>query len=177
MKRIGFLLGTVRAAAAVIASLAPTSRRADEITSPIYGVTIPDGSRDWKLISVTHEEGNFNQSRAQLGNDLAIRAYREGKLPFPDGAIVVALHWKRVPSDDDNKVFGKAQAFVAGSPVNMRVMVKDSRKYAAAGGWGFADFRTVNPVTRRYTQNASLAASPPSITTTSTRATHLSWSN
>jgi hypothetical protein len=31
---------------------------------------------------VTHEEGNINQLRAQLGNDIAMKAYREGKLPF-----------------------------------------------------------------------------------------------
>ena len=68
--------------------------------------------------------------RAQLGNDIAIKAYREGKLPFPDGSIIVALHWKRVPSEEDNQVFGRVQASVAGSPVNIQVMVKDSKKYA-----------------------------------------------
>jgi hypothetical protein len=109
--------------------------------SPIYGVAIPAGYRDWKLISVAHEEGNLNELRAQLGNDLAIKSYRDGKLPFPDGSIIVALHWKRVTSDEDNKVFGREQAFVAGSAVNMQVMVKDSKKYAATGGWGFGDFR------------------------------------
>jgi hypothetical protein len=97
------------------------------------------------LISVTHEEGDFNELRAQLGNDIAIKAYREGKLPFPDGAIIVALHWKRVASDEDNQVFGRTQAFVAGSPVNLQVMVKDSKKYAATGGWGFGDFRDGKP--------------------------------
>jgi hypothetical protein len=109
--------------------------------SPIYGVAIPPGYRDWKLISVTHEEGDFNQLRAQLGNDVAMNAYRQGKLTFPDGSIIVALHWKRVPSEEDNKIFGREQAFVAGSAVNMQVMVKDSKKYAATGGWGFGDFR------------------------------------
>ena len=109
--------------------------------SPIYGVTIPVGYRDWKLISVTHEDGDFNQLRAQLGNDLAMKAYREGKVPFPDGSIIVALHWKRVPSEEDNKVFGREQAFVAGPAVNMQVMVKNSKQYAATGGWGFGDFK------------------------------------
>ena len=94
---------------------------------------------------MTHEEGAFDQLRAQLGNDIAIKAYREGKFPFPDGAIIVALHWKRVPSDEDNKVFGKVQAFVAGSAVNTQIMVKDSTKYAASGGWGFADFNDGKP--------------------------------
>ena len=132
-------------AAAIIASWVPASGHADEGAAPIYGIMIPDGYRDWKLISVTHEEGDFNQLRAQLGNDIAIKAYREAKLPFPDGAIIVALHWKRVPSDEDNQVFGKIQAFVAGPAVNTQVMVKDSKKYAASGGWGFADFNEGKP--------------------------------
>ena len=144
MKRSNVLLVTL-IAAGVIAFSAPVSGHADDDASPIYGVTIPPGYRDWKLISVNHEEGDFNQLRAQLGNDTAIKAYREGKLPFPDGSIIVALHWKRVPSEEDNKVFGRDQAFVAGSPVNMQVMVKDSTKYSATGGWGFADFTDGKP--------------------------------
>jgi cytochrome P460 len=142
--KIAVLLALLIAAGAIALS-APVSGRADKDASPIYGVKIPTGYRDWKLISVTHEEGDFNQLRAQLGNDTAINAYREGKLPYPDGSIIVALHWSRVPSDDDNKVFGKVQAFVAGSPVNMQVMVKDSQKYSATGGWGFGDFADGKP--------------------------------
>ena len=145
MKRIAFLLVAVAAVAAVVASPTPVPGHADEAAAPIYGVTIPPGYRDWSLISVVHEEGDFNQLRAQLGNNIAIKAYREGKLPFPDGSIIVALHWKRVPSDEDNQVFGRVQAFVAGSPVNMQVMVKDSKKYAATGGWGFGDFKDGKP--------------------------------
>jgi len=145
MKRIAFLLVVVTMVAGVAAFKAPASSSADDEAAPIYGVTIPPGYRDWSLISVTHEEGDFNQLRAQLGNDIAIKAYREGKLPFPDGSIIVALHWKRVPSDEDNKVFGRVQAFVAGSAVNMQVMVKDSKKYAATGGWGFGDFKDGKP--------------------------------
>jgi hypothetical protein len=145
MKQIAFLLIVIAAMAGVLASMSSTFGQANEQASPIFGVKIPPGYRDWKLISVTHEEGDFNQLRAQLGNDMAIKAYREGTLPFPDGAIIVALHWKRVPSDDDNKVFGRVQAFIAGSPVNMQVMVKDSKKYAATGGWGFGDFGDGKP--------------------------------
>ena len=142
--KISVLLALLIAAGAITWSAA-VSGHADENASPIYGVKIPTGYRDWKLISVTHEEGDFNQLRAQLGNDTAIKAYRENKLPFPDGSIIVALHWKRTPSDDDNKVFGKVQAFVAGSPVNIQVMVKDSKKYSATGGWGFGDFTDGKP--------------------------------
>jgi hypothetical protein len=58
---------------------------------PIYG-TIPAGHRDWRMISVARlAGGNLNQLRAQLGNDIVIKAFREGKLPFPDGTIIAAL--------------------------------------------------------------------------------------
>jgi hypothetical protein len=42
--------------------------------------------------------GNLKQLRAQLGNDIAITAFREGKLPFPDGTIIAALHWNEASS-------------------------------------------------------------------------------
>lgn len=145
MKAIPFLLLAIAIAATIAALSVPVSGDPDQAVSPIYGVSIPAGYRNWNLISVTQEEGDFNQLRAQLGNDLAIKAYREGTLPFPDGSIIVALHWKRVASDEDNKVFGKVQAFVAGERVNMQVMVKDSTKYAATGGWGFGDFTDGKP--------------------------------
>jgi hypothetical protein len=145
MKRIAFLVVVVATVAGIAAFKAPASAPADDEAAPIYGVTIPPGYRDWNLISVTHEEGDFNQLRAALGNPIAMKAYREGKLPFPDGSIIVALHWKRVPSDEDNKAFGRVQAFVAGSRVNMQIMVKDSKKFAATGGWGFGDFKDGKP--------------------------------
>jgi hypothetical protein len=77
--------------------------------APIFGITIPPGYRDWRLISVAHEEGNLNDIRAILGNDVAIKAYRQGTLPFPDGTIIARLAWKYVPSEENDKVFGRAQ--------------------------------------------------------------------
>ena len=132
-------------AVAVVASVAALTVHASGQAAPIFGVKIPAGYRDWKLISVAHEEGNLNDLRAQLGNDLAIRAYREGRLPFPDGTIIAAIHWTYVSSEENNKVFGRAQSFVAGPPKNVQFMVKDSKKYAATGGWGFADFKDGRP--------------------------------
>ena len=131
--------------AGVVALTVPEYAHASQDADPIFITQIPPGYRDWRLLSVAHEEGKLNSFAAVLGNDVAIKAYREGKLPFPDGSIIVALHWNRVPSDEDNKVFGRVQAFVAGSPVNMQVMVKDSKKYAATGGWGFGDFKDGKP--------------------------------
>ncbi len=106
----------------------------------IFIKTIPPGYRDWKLISVSHEEGNLHSLGAILGNDVAIKACREGKLPFPDGTIIAALHWRHASSEENNKVFGRSQSFVAGSPTNVQFMIKDSKKYAATGGWGFGHF-------------------------------------
>ena len=67
--------------------------------------------------------------RAILDNDVAIKAYRERKLPFPNGTIIVRLAWSYVPSEENNRVFGRPQSFVAGPPTNgVQFMVKDSRK-------------------------------------------------
>ncbi len=142
MKGIAFLLVAISAAGSVLVSKAPASGRADGEAAPIFGIKIYAGYRDWKLISVAHEEGTLNDIRAILGNDIAIKAYRKDKLPFPDGTVIVRIAWKYVPSDANNKAFGRAQSFVAGPAPEwyLQFMVKDSRKYAATGGWGFAQF-------------------------------------
>jgi len=122
-------------------SFRPTTH-ASQAAQEVYVTEIPAAYRDWKLISVAHEEGNLNSFAAVLGNDVAIKSYREGKLPFSDGAIVAALHYRFVPSEENNKAFGRVQSFVAGAPTNVQFMVKDSAKYAATGGWGFGHFNT-----------------------------------
>src|ERR1700721_2104650 len=99
MRRIAVVSIVVIAFAGVFAYVAATSGQADEEAAPIFVEKIPPGYRDWKLISVAHEEGNLHSFAAVLGNDVAIKAFREGTLPFPDGAIIAALHWKHVPSE------------------------------------------------------------------------------
>jgi hypothetical protein len=145
MKRISFLPTAVIAVAGVIASLAPASERADEPASPIYGVTIPEGYRNWKLISVGRLAGKNHDLRAKLGNDIAIKAYREGTLPFPNGAVIARLAWREASSQENNKALGDDDSFVSGSATNLEFMVKDSKKYAATGGWGFAQFTDGKP--------------------------------
>jgi hypothetical protein len=154
VKRIAFALVAIAALAGGIAYIAPASGEADQEASPIYGIRIPAGYRDWCLISVNHLQGaggKLKQVRAQLGNDIAIKAFREGKLPFPDGTIIAALHWNEVSSDENDKVLASGfpgaglQSFVAGSAVNVQFMVKDSKKYAATDGWGYADFTNGKP--------------------------------
>ena len=151
MKRIGFLLLAVATLAVIVAYMPRASGQSDGESSPIYGVKIPAGYRDWKVIAVANllVPGKLDQLRAQFGNDIAIKAYKEGTLPFPDGSIIVAAHWTRVPSEANNKVldgpFPGAESFVIGSPVNIQIMIKDSKKYPESAGWGFADFKDGKP--------------------------------
>jgi hypothetical protein len=159
MKRIVFALVGVGALAGAVAATAPVLGQSDGEAAPIYGVKIPDGYRDWRLISVkrltgkqlTGTGGALKQLRAELGNDLAIKAYRDGTLPFPDGSIIAALHWNEESSDADNQALAAGfpglglESTFAGSAVNAQFMVKDSKKYAASGGWGFADFTKGTP--------------------------------
>jgi len=145
MKGFAYLFVAVAALTGVVVYMAHASERSDGEADPVFGITIPPGYRDWKLISVAHEEGNLNDLRALLGNDVAIKAYREGELPFPDGTIIARLAWSYVPSEKNNKVFGRSQSFVAGPATNVQFMVKDSKKYAATGGWGFAQFKDGKP--------------------------------
>ena len=146
MRRIAFVLVAVVALAGAVVYVARAFGQTDDDAAPIFGVKIPSGYRDWKLISVAHEEGDLNDLRAILGNETAIKACREGTLPFPDGTIIARLAWIYEPSEENNKVFGRQQSFVAGAPKNgVQFMVKDSIKYASTGGWGFAQFNNGKP--------------------------------
>jgi Cytochrome P460 len=159
MKRIVFALAGIGALAGAIAATGPVAGQSDGEASPIYGIKLPEGYRDWRLISVKQltgkqlngAGGELKQLRAQLGNDLAIKAFRDGTLPFPDGAIIAALHWNEDSSEADNQALATGfpglglKTSFAGSAVNVQFMVKDSKKYAASGGWGFADFTNGKP--------------------------------
>jgi hypothetical protein len=118
--------------------IAATSRAAGDAApkaaSPIYGVTIPQGYRQWELIAPALEARPFNELRAVLGNKIAIDAYGSDALPFPDGTILVKLAWKQMPSSQF------ASATVPGEATTVQIMVKDAKRYAATGGWGFGRF-------------------------------------
>ncbi len=140
MRSIAFVLLAVALCSAVFAVAAFSSGQGTGAAVPIFGIQMPTGFRDWQFVSVANEEGNLHSFAAILGNDIAIQAYRSGTLPFPDGSIIAALHYSHVPSAENNAVFGQAQSFVPGPPTNVQFMVKDSKKFAATGGWGYAHF-------------------------------------
>lgn len=158
MKRIVFLLIVLAAVVGVLAFTAPGSGHDEAV--PIYGIKIPAGYREWTLISVANIGAPVNDIRAKLGNDIAMKALREGKLPFPDGAIIARLAWQQVTSEENNNAIRPIAekqlpaeqvkklldgSFVAGHPTNVQFMVKDSTKYASTGGWGFAQFNDGKP--------------------------------
>jgi hypothetical protein len=145
MKRFTFLLVAVAAMVGFVSLTARAPGQPDGQAAAPFVTEIPHGYRDWRWISSAHEAGNLNSLGAVLGNDVAIKAYRDAKLPFPDGTIIAALHYGNVPSDENNRVFGQAQSFVPGAATNIQFMVKDSNKYAATGGWGFATFADGKP--------------------------------
>lgn len=145
MKVFTSLLVGVGTLAGLVGLFAAARGHADEGPVTNFVTEIPHGYRNWQWIASAHEAGGLNSLGALLGNDVATRAYREGKLPFPDGTMLAALHYRYVPSDENNKIFGQVQSFVPGAPTNVQFMVKDSKKYAATGGWGFGHFQDGKP--------------------------------
>ncbi len=119
-------------AAGFLFSALPAATAADVVTAPT-GVTIPKGYRNWQVVAPSQRD-DMDQLRVILGNAIAMKAYRSKTLPFPDGAILAKLIWKRAKSAEfDN-------TFVPGEPVRVEFMVKDAKRYAATGGWGFGRF-------------------------------------
>jgi len=128
------------AAALTILSLSPADSGAGaRPASPIFGVTVPDSYRQCELIAPAQEGEPLNELRAVLGNAVAVRAYREGTIPFPDGTILVKLAWKQERSSDFKS------ASIPGAATTIQIMVKDSKKFASTGGWGFGRFTGGEP--------------------------------
>src|SRR6516165_7406377 len=153
MKRIGFSFVAVLTATGVVAWMTPSSLGQDNTGKQIIVTTIPPGYRDWKFISAAHEAGELNDIRVVIGNDKAIEAYRAGK-PFPEGTIIGRVAWKMVPSEENNKTFGQAQSFVPGDAPDwyLQFLEKDTKKYAATGGWGYSNFdKDLKPLTDEKT--------------------------
>jgi len=97
------------------------------------GIALIEGYRDWQVIvpSYRSDKGHI---RVVLGNPTAIRAFREGKRPFPNGTIFAKVAWN-VAKHPRFPVAELPAAFV-----QVEFMVKDPGKYQETGGWGFARF-------------------------------------
>jgi hypothetical protein len=119
----------------------------NEVPPAPNGINLPEGYKDWRMVSSSHREDN-KTLRVILGNDIAIKAAREGKTnPWPDGAVLSKLVWK----DKSHEKWAKAT--IPGEFVQAEFMVKDSKEYSSTGGWGFA--RWVGMEQKPYGKDAS----------------------
>jgi hypothetical protein len=96
------------------------------------GIAFPEDYPDWRVISVSHRTDHHSM-RAILGNDIAIEAARENRInPWPEGAALAKVVWKEGPEED------WAPAIAPKDFIHVEFMFKDSKKWAATGGWGYA---------------------------------------
>lgn len=94
------------------------------------GIEFPAGYRNWKVISSTDREDNHTL-RQVLGNDVAIGAIATGQInPWPDGTIFAKVAWDQLIDAQGTARTGEFK--------QVEFMIKDSRKYAATKGWGWA---------------------------------------
>jgi hypothetical protein len=118
----GFLLAAATAAAVAMAAPQP--------------VAFPDGYRHWTHVKsatvnpASPAYAHFGGMHHVYGNKAAMQGYA-GK-SFPDGSVIVfdVLEWKETAQSSDT-----------GARRIRDVMVKDSRRYAATGGWGYTEFQ------------------------------------
>ncbi|MEM9455049.1 MAG: cytochrome P460 family protein [Myxococcota bacterium] len=99
---------------------------------------LPVGWEDWAIIGITDrtDGGDSSTIRLVVGNDTAIEAARSGNTsPWPEGSILVDVVW----SDGGNDF--SADMVAPGNFGALAVMEKDSDRFAATGGWGYAIFR------------------------------------
>ena len=94
------------------------------------------GYEDWQLVSISQ---NGKLMAAILGNPTIIEAFRAGipgnGKPFPDGSKMAKIHW--VPKVNEN---APGPPTVPGIQHDADFMVKDSKRFADSGGWGWAAF-------------------------------------
>ena len=93
------------------------------------------GYEAWQVISISHDGDLL---AAILGNPAMIDAYASGipgnGRPFPDGAKMAKIHW------NPTKMVTFPAALVPGTQHDVNFMVKDSKRFADSGGWGWAVF-------------------------------------
>ena len=109
-----------------------------------YSVQVPGGLafsefrgyEDWQIIALSH---NGDKVAIILGNPAMIEAYKAGisgnGKPFPDGARMAKIHWNAKKADDQ-----PGEPTVPGVLHDTDFMVKDSKRFADSGGWGWAVF-------------------------------------
>jgi len=141
MKRMTSLLTLTGAIAlAILGGRVLTAQDAGEAK---YTVQVPGGLafsefrgyEAWQTVSISQSE---KLMAVILANPVMIEAYKSGipdnGKPFPDGARMAKIHW------NPKKQANFPTAMVPGSLHDVDFMVKDSKRFADSGGWGWAVF-------------------------------------
>ncbi|WP_446032459.1 cytochrome P460 family protein [Photobacterium ganghwense] len=121
---------------------------ATDLPQPSHGIDYPAGWDQWSAVAVSHRTDN-NTIRLILGNELAVKAAREGQTnPWPDGAILAKVVWK------DTELENWKAATVPGEFVHAEFMFKDSKRFTETYGWGWA--RWVGPEQKPFNDGAGV---------------------
>src|ERR1700722_18913615 len=127
----------------VLAMAAQDKSTVSKSTVDKYTLKVPNGLAfsefrgydSWQLVSIS-QDGPL--MAATLADPVMIKAYQAGApgngKPFPDGAKLAKIHW------NPKKMETFAAATVPGTQHDMDFMVKDSKRFADSGGWGYATF-------------------------------------
>jgi hypothetical protein len=127
-----------------------------------YALKVPNGLafsefrgyEAWQLVSISQ---NGNHIAAILGNPVMIKAYLAGVpgngKPFPDGAKMAKIHW------NPKKMETFPAATVPGAQHDVDFMLKDSKRFADSGGWGYGVF-DYDAASDRFTPG-TMADKPP----------------
>ncbi|HEX4506758.1 MAG TPA: cytochrome P460 family protein [Alphaproteobacteria bacterium] len=105
-----------------------------------YALSEFKGYEDWQMVGVSQATPQGHQLiEVILGNPAMIEAYKSGiptnGKPVPDGARMVKIHWNAEKSATD-----PGNPLVPGTLHDIDTMVKDSKRFAATGGWGYGQF-------------------------------------
>jgi mono/diheme cytochrome c family protein len=130
--------------AASASTAVPAQAQAVTTAQDKYTLKVPNGLafsefrgyESWPVISISHNGGAV---AAILGNPVMISAYKaripgNGK-PFPDGAKMAKVHWNAKVDTSE-----PGAPTVPGTQHDVDFMVKDSKRFADSGGWGYSVF-------------------------------------
>lgn len=111
------------------------------------------GYESWEVLNVSQTD----KLAVILGNPVMVAAYKAGVpgngKPFPDGAKMAKIHWRI----EDSKLFSGPR--IAGAQQDVDFMVKDSKRFADSGGWGYAVFR-YDAATKTFRPGTATEAPP-----------------
>jgi len=130
------MIGTVTGVLAVMSVRAVSAQDKYTVKVP-NGLAFSEfrGYEAWQVVSLSH---HGNLLAATLANPVMINAYLAGApgngKPFPDGARLAKIHWNA------KKLETFPTALVPGTLHDVDFMVKDSKRFADSGGWGYAAF-------------------------------------